>query len=69
MWVQALHILAQWLTMEMAWKIGRTFTQCHNVIISEYGSRDGRYVKMLINVELSKPLISGTNIRYEGEKC
>lgn len=60
MWVQAWHIPTQWLTPDTAWKLGKTFKLCYNVFIPESGSKDGRVVKMLVEVDLSKPLIRGT---------
>lgn len=38
------------------------------MIIPETGSKDGRLAKMLVEVYLSKPLIRGTNISFEGDK-
>lgn len=68
MWVQAWEIPPQWLTSATVWKIGRVFSQVLNVIIPETGSKDGRLAKMLVEVDLSKPLIRGTSIKYEGDK-
>lgn len=38
------------------------------MIIHEHGSKEGRYVKMLVEVDLCKPLIRGTSIKFEGDK-
>lgn len=67
MWVQAWHIPIQWLSAETGWKIRKIFNRCFNIIILENESKDGRYVKLLIEVDLSKPLVRGTKIRLEGE--
>lgn len=68
MWVQAWDIPLQWLTSRTVWKIGRAFNQVSNVLIPENGSRDGRYAKLLVDMDLTKPLLRGTRIRCN-EKC
>lgn len=68
MWVQVWEIPSQWLTSETVWKIGKVFNQVSNVLIPETGSKDGRFEKMLVEVDLSKPLIRGTTLSCEGEK-
>lgn len=45
------------------------FNKCLNVVIPENGSKEGMYVKLLVKVDLSKPLIRGTKIRFENEVC
>lgn len=66
-WVQAWNIPAQWLSSETVWKIGTLFNQCSNVIISENGSKEGRYAKLLVEIDLTKPLIRGSKLRCNGE--
>lgn len=38
------------------------------MIIPENDTKEGRYVKMLVEVDLTKPLIRGTKVGFEGEK-
>lgn len=38
------------------------------MIIPENGSKEERYVKILVEFDLTKPLIRGTNARFEGGK-
>lgn len=38
------------------------------MVISENGKKEERYVKLLVDVDLTKPLIRVTNISFEGEK-
>lgn len=38
------------------------------MIIPENGMKKGRYVNMLVEIDLSMPLICGTSIRFEGAK-
>lgn len=44
------------------------FPQCLNVFIPEIDSKEGRCAKLLVEVDLSKPLIRGTKLSFEGEK-
>lgn len=48
-------------------KIGKLFGQCHNVVIPENGSRNGRVLKLLADVDLNKPLIRGTKLMLAEE--
>lgn len=47
--------------------MGRIFNHISNVLIPETGSKDGRYAKMLVKIDLTKPLIRGTRIRCKEE--
>lgn len=49
------------------WKIGKLFVHCHNVVLPKNGSRHGRVLKLLAEVELEKPLIRGTNLKLADE--
>lgn len=68
MWVQVWHIPTQWLSSETAWKLGKLFKKCLNVVIPESGSKEGRVVKILVEIELNKPLVRGTFVRFEGDR-
>lgn len=67
MWVQAWNIPAQWLSSATVWKLGQVFDHCLNVEIPESGSKEGRYAKLLVEVDLTQPLLRGTNLRCNGE--
>lgn len=66
-WIQAWQIPVQWLSNETTWKLGRIFNKCHKVVIPEAGSKDVRYAKLLVEVDLTKPLIRGTKLRCNGK--
>lgn len=68
MWIQAWFIPVQWLSLEITWKIGKIFNYCHNVAIQESGSKEERYVKLLVDVDLTKALIRRTKVCFEEEK-
>lgn len=56
------------LSTDTIWKVGKVFQQCYNVIIPKNGSKEGRCAKILVEVDLSKPQIKGTELIFEGEK-
>lgn len=51
----------------MGWKLGKLFFHCLNVIYPENGGKDGRLLKLLVELELDKPLIRGTRLKLENE--
>lgn len=55
------------LSKEVGWKIGKIFVHCLNVIIPENGSKQGRLMKVLAEIELKKPLMRGTKLKLEDE--
>lgn len=61
------QISVQWLSHETVWKLGALFKNCIKVVIPEYGSKDGRYAKLLVEVDLKKPLVMGTKLHYNGK--
>lgn len=48
-------------------KIRQNLSQCHNVVIPEHDSKEGRYAKLLVEVDLIKPLLRGTKTRCNGD--
>lgn len=68
MWVQVWQVQAQWLSNETAWKLGQIFKNCIKVVIPENRNKDGRYAKLLVEVDLLKPLIWGTKLQCNGEE-
>lgn len=51
----------------MGWKIGKLLRMCLNVVIPENGSKEGRMLKMLVEIELDKPLLRGAKIKLDKE--
>lgn len=68
LWVQIMGIPNHWASKEVGWKIGKLFHKCLNVILPENGSKQGRLLKILVEVELNRPLLMGTRVNLEGEK-
>lgn len=49
----------------MGWKLGKIFPSCLNILVPEHGSKEGRLLKMLVEVDLEKPLLRGTHLQLE----
>lgn len=47
--------------------MGKIFNHCSNVLIPDNGSKEGRYAKLLVDVDLTKSLLRGTKIRCNDE--
>lgn len=67
LWVQVRGIPHYWSSVDVGWRLGKLFYQCLNVIIPESGSSNGRILKLLVEIDLKKPLLRGTRIRLEEE--
>lgn len=48
--------------------MGKLFSTCLNVILLESGSKKGRVLKLLVEVDLHKPMMRGTKITLESEE-
>ena len=60
LWVQIWNLPVHWLSKEVGRKIGAVFKDIKDVVISHIGGKDGRHLKVLVHVDLSKPLLRGT---------
>lgn len=67
MWIHIKGLPNHWVSKEVGWKIGKLFIHCRNVVIPESGSRSGRLMKILVDIDLGKPLMRGTKIKLEEE--
>lgn len=61
------HAVRQTTRPFVGWKLCKLFPSCLNVIIPENGSKEGKVLKILVEVELDKPLLRGTKIKLGEE--
>ncbi|KAL3520902.1 hypothetical protein ACH5RR_019051 [Cinchona calisaya] len=47
-------------------KIGKVFNQVADVIIPVRGGKEGKHIKILVEINLTKPLTRGTMVKFEG---
>lgn len=57
------------MSKEVGAKIGKLFLKVSEVLIPEAGNRRGRYIKVLVTVNLEKLLLRGANIKLNNVVC
>lgn len=62
--IQVWHISHHWLSIKSRKKIGKQLGKNLYVLIGELGEKDGRCVKVLSEIDISKPLIRSTKLKY-----
>lgn len=67
MGVQIHELPHHWCSKEVGWKLGKLLIQCLNVIYPENGEKEGRLLKVLVEMELDKPLLRGTKLKLDDE--
>lgn len=65
MWLQVKGVPNHWCSKKVGWKIGKLFPHCLNVVIPESGSREGKMIKLFVELNLNKPLLRGTKIMLD----
>ncbi|CAA0814779.1 Unknown protein, partial [Striga hermonthica] len=63
MWVQVSNVPLNWLCSEVGLKIGRSFKKVKNVTICTGNGNCGRYLRLLVTVDLKEPLLRCTCIK------
>lgn len=66
-WIQIRGLPNHWSSKEFGWKLSKLFPSCLNVVLPDSGSKEGRLLKLLVEVELDKPLLSGTKLKLDHE--
>lgn len=57
------------MSIESGKKIGALISTVKDVMLVEAGGREDRHVKVLVELDLTKPLIRGTTLKYQQEEC
>lgn len=66
-WIQIWNLPPHWLSKEIGLRFKSLFTDVIDVLIPEGGSRKGCYLKILAEIDLSKPLLRGTKLRFKDQ--
>lgn len=66
LWVQLWNVPIHWLSKEVGKKVGSVFEGVSEVIVPQSGGKEGRHLKILAQVDLSKPLLRGTVVKIAG---
>ncbi|KAK6157964.1 hypothetical protein DH2020_005278 [Rehmannia glutinosa] len=67
MWIQIWNVPYHWLSVETGRKIGSKFLSISDIFIPDTGNIKGRHIKILAEVNLEKPLLRGTTIKFGNE--
>ncbi|KAK6158751.1 hypothetical protein DH2020_006065 [Rehmannia glutinosa] len=68
LWVQFWNLPNHWISTDTGLEIGKLFSEIRDMMIPEFGSTKGRFIKVLVPVNLYKPLLRGTNIKLGDKK-
>ncbi|XP_027158439.1 uncharacterized protein LOC113760064 [Coffea eugenioides] len=63
LWIQVWNLPVHWISKEAGKKIGSIFRHVRDVIIPQTGGKEGRHLKLLVMVNISKPLLRGTIVK------
>ncbi|CAA0819412.1 Unknown protein, partial [Striga hermonthica] len=63
LWVQVTNTPLDWLSTEVGLKIGKVFKQVKNVVLANADNHGGKYLRLLVTLNLEEPLPRVSNIR------
>ncbi|KAL3535911.1 hypothetical protein ACH5RR_004372 [Cinchona calisaya] len=66
MWVQIWNLPVHWISKETGIKIGKIFSEAKNIIIPLIGGKEGRHIKISVDVDVTQPFIRGTTVKVNG---
>lgn len=67
-WVQIWNIPLHWVTKEAGRKIGSIFPKVYEVVVPQSGGKEGKHLKILVEINLSAPLPRGIMVSCNGER-
>lgn len=66
LWIQMWNLPIHCITREVGRKIGSLFCKVTDVIVPPGGSRDGKHLKVLVEADISQPLLRGSMVKLDG---
>lgn len=67
-WIQVWHIPPQWFSIATGKKIGNMLGVTRDVLSVEAGGREDRHLKIQVELDLTKPLLRGTMLKYKNSE-
>nr|XP_027087572.1 uncharacterized protein LOC113709019 [Coffea arabica] len=67
LWIQLWNLPVHWLSRAVGRKIGGIFKSVRGVIIPGSGGKEGRHMKIMAEVDITKPLLRGTKINFKDQ--
>lgn len=68
-WIQVWHIPPHWMSIETGRKIGGLIGNVRDVMLMDTGGREGRYLKIQVDIDITTPLQRGTMLKYKMQEC
>ncbi|XP_071917145.1 uncharacterized protein [Coffea arabica] len=65
-WVQLWNLPIHWITKDIGRKIGGVFSSVREVIAPNGGGKKGKLLKILVEMDLTKPMLRGTTVKLRG---
>lgn len=66
--MQVWNLPFHWISKETGFKFKNLFDCVTDVLIPESGSKKGRFLKILAEIDLNKPLLRGSKIQFQGKE-
>nr|XP_027093820.1 uncharacterized protein LOC113714231 [Coffea arabica] len=67
LWIQLWNLPVHWLSRAVGLKIGGIFKSVRGVILPGSGGKEGRHMKIMAEVDITKPLVRGTKINCKNQ--
>lgn len=67
LWIQVWNLPNPWISKDTGFRFRNLFSEVIDVMVPESGSKKGRYISILAEVDLNKSLLRGTKIRFQGQ--
>lgn len=64
-WVQVWHVPHHWFSLDTGRKIGKSLGSVKDVMIMESGGKEARYINVLVDIDLTQPLLRGIKLKYK----
>lgn len=66
LWIQVWNLPLHWMSKETGKKVGSVFGEVKKIIIPETRRKEGKHLKMLVEVDITEPLMKGTFVKCNG---
>lgn len=67
-WIQVWNLPNRWISKETGFRFRHLFHSISDVIIPDNGSKQGRHLKILAELNLDQPLLRGTKLQYQNKE-
>lgn len=67
-WIQVCHIPPQWFSVATGLRIGNMIGTARDVLLVKVGGKEDHYLKIQVELDLTKPLLRGTMLKFKNSK-